>query len=109
MIDSRVLIPQKVIKDLTENEALKQLLMTSWVDLHALKRIIFNAIIQEQPHFGGYYGNYRMTNNQFLLVIRKMFPESIIKRIGLFDTSNEQMINELVVIANFFNGNNLFI
>ena len=80
--------------------------MTNWVDLSALRVIIFNVIVQKQPDFGGNYRGYRMTNRMFLEVIRGRYSPKTLKMLSLDLLSNSELLTEFKMLAAYFQREN---
>ena len=105
MIDSRILLSDNSIKEFQENQSLLELIMTDWVDLLSLRAIVTNVMVLRQSEFGGYYGIYRMTNDMFLNVLRSKLTKKSLKALGLNHQTNQKALNEMRVVAGFFQGN----
>lgn len=104
MIDTRVLLSEKIISDFHANESLLELIMTNWMDLISLKSMIHNVMVLRQPEFGGYYGGFRMTNQMFLEVLRIKLTKKTRKSLGMHLRSDRQLLEDMRILEGFFRG-----
>lgn len=105
MIDTRVLLSDKIISDFHTNESLLELIMTNWMDLISLKSMIHNVMVLRQPEFGGYYGIFRMTNQMFLNVLRIKLTAQTLESLDMRSRSDGEIVEDMRVLAGFFRGN----
>lgn len=105
MIDTRVLLSDKIISDFHTNESLLELIMTNWMDLISLKSMIHNVMVLRQPEFGGYYGIFRMTNQMFLNVLRIKLTARTLESLDMHSRSDGEILEDMRVLAGFFRGN----
>lgn len=78
--------------------------MTNWVDLISLQSIVNNVMLLRQPEFGGFYGNFRMTNVMFLNLIRGKLTQASLEVLGVLGVGNLAVLKEVKVIGDFLYG-----
>lgn len=109
MVDSRQMINEPLYFEIQNDNAIKELLMKNWISFKELREIISNIVQLKITNGEGFYGNFRMTNEMFLGMLRKKYSNKLQKTIGLINKSNRKVISDLEVISTYFGGIIFFI
>lgn len=101
IVDSRTVISEELINQLKSSGYLINMLRADWLNVSGLIKIVRKVIQLRQPDFGGYFGNYRMTNAMFLNLLRERMSLKAQKRLGILGHGNRKLIRELRSIYRF--------
>lgn len=101
MIDSRIIISESVVVEIKKTKSLVQLVQADWLDIKSLIQIIRNVIDLKQPDYGGYFGEYRMTNLMFLDLVRERLSVNAKKELGILNHSNAKLLKEMKTIYRY--------
>lgn len=101
MVDSRWVIGTGTLETIWASRALKEMVMRDWVDLKGLRGVLVNIAERAPPDHDSFYGDYRMTNEMFLRVLRDKYSEDILKRLGMLNKPNRDVLEGLRVMAEF--------
>ena len=101
MIDSRIIISESVVVEIKKTISLVQLVQADWLDIKSLIQIIRNVIDLKQPDYGGYFGEYRMTNLMFLDLVRERLTENAKNELGILGQTNAKLLKEMRTIYRY--------
>lgn len=104
MVDSRAIVDKQRLKELQNNESVKELIMRNWVDIHGVRAIVANVMNVNSSDQDQFYSQYRMTNTMFLKVLRQKYSKALLKRFGVWGKTNSEVLGQLLIISSFFKG-----
>jgi hypothetical protein len=98
MMDSRYMVPDSVIREIKEEKALLHLIQKNWMGLDSIHALVKNVIQQKKPEYGGYVGDFQMTNQEFIINLRQRLLDSTLVDLGIFKVSDQELLNEIMFI-----------
>lgn len=100
LIDTRYVIDDSVIRDIQNDEALVNLIMRNWINIDGLSAIIRNIFQENKPKYGGFYGDSKMNNEDFIQILKQNMLSETVRKLNLTNKSSSEILLEIEFIRN---------
>ena len=98
MMDSRFILPDDLIEELQNEKAFLHLIQKNWMGLDSIHALLKNVIQQKKPEYGGYYGDFNMSNDDFLNNLRQRLLDFSLQNLGILNIQNKDLLAEILII-----------
>ena len=98
MMDTRYIIPDLAILDIQNDPTLLSLIRKNWLGFDGIFGVLKNIFEQKKPEYGGYFGDFKLENDEFLDMIKERLLNSTILKLMVFDEGNESLSQEIAII-----------
>lgn len=98
MVDSRYLVPDEVVREILGEKALLHLIQKNWMGLDSIHALVKNVFQQKKPEYGGYFGDFDMSNEEFLLNLRQRLLDATLVDLGIINVSDRDLLKEVFFI-----------
>lgn len=98
MVDSRYLLPDDLIEEIRNDQALLHLIQKNWMGLDSILALLRNVFQQKKPEYGGYFGDAGMSNEDFLREVRRRLLDATLQSLGVSRVSDGDLVKEILYI-----------
>lgn len=98
MMDTRYIIPDLAILEIQNDTTLLSLIRKNWLGFDGIFGVLKNIFEQKKPEYGGYFGDFKLENDEFLEMIKERLLNSTILKLMVFDEGNESLSQEIAII-----------
>lgn len=74
------------------------LIRKNWIGFDGIFGILKNIFEQKKPEYGGYFGDFKIGNEEFLEMIRDRLLESTLREMMVFDDGLSSLGDEILII-----------
>ena len=98
MMDTRYILSDVALQEIMDDEALLNLIMKNWINLSSMESILRSIFQQKKPEYGGYFGDFKFGNQEFLELIKKKLLDSTNVILGIEGTADKTLLREIQLI-----------